>query len=42
MRFFGDLLEGIEASEALWRAKVFLRDERGLPPRFWAGWTLSG
>ena len=42
VRFFGDLLEGIEASEALWRAKVFLRDERGLPPRFWAGWTLSG
>jgi CHAT domain-containing protein len=41
-RFFAAHLAGASAAEALWEAKRFLRDERGLPTRFWAGWTLSG
>jgi len=41
-RFFDAYLGGASASDALWSAKRYLREERGLPPRFWAAWTLSG
>jgi CHAT domain-containing protein/tetratricopeptide (TPR) repeat protein len=41
-RFFEAYLDGASASDALWQAKLFLREERRLPTRFWAGWTLNG
>jgi CHAT domain-containing protein len=33
--------EGLGAGEALWQAKMALREE-GFPPKDWAGWVLTG
>ena len=40
--FYTDLwIEKLPVAEALWRAKVVLREE-GHAPRDWAGWVLTG
>ena len=37
---YAALGEGETVEAALWRAKTELRN-RGLPKRYWAGWTLG-
>jgi hypothetical protein len=40
--FYANLwLDGMGKSEALWSAKMALRDG-GDPPAYWAGWVLTG
>ena len=39
-RFYRAYRSGVDAADALWQAKTFLREERSLPTRMWAGWSL--
>lgn len=42
-RFYTNLWErGLPKAEALWEAKVYLRDQEKAPVGAWAGWVLTG
>ena len=42
-RFYENLWgRGMTKAEALWAAKVHLREELGAPVSAWAGWVLTG